>query len=145
MWPVLKNVGSNNTRSCPILRHWCSGVKRPHRIWRANHLQSQPPPLRYPLFQIKTLRVGPAIKQSSIRSLFFPLFGPYCRFKFIRLVSDPAARLHVFEVFRSDMTSSRNAMWSYSRRIRRNVDTTVYTNPENSVEVMTLVLGVHIP
>ena len=32
-----------------------------------------------------------------------------------------------------------------SRRIQRNLDTTVYANPESSVQVMTLILGVHIP
>ena len=109
---------SSNIISCPIPRHCCSGVKRPHRLWRANHIQYQPLPLRYLLCQIKPLRAGPAMKQSSIRLPYFALFGRYYRFNFGHLVPDPAARLDVFGILESEMTLSRNFMWSSSRRVR---------------------------
>ena len=43
------------------------------------------------------------------------------------MVPEPAVRLHMLEFLESEMISSRNAMSSKSRHLRRYLDATVYT------------------
>ena len=57
----------------------------------------------------------------------FALFLPYYNTKFGTMVPEPAVRLHMLEFLESEMISSRNAMSSKSRHLRRYLDATVYT------------------
>ena len=43
------------------------------------------------------------------------------------MVPEPAARLHMFRFLEFEMISSRNAMSTKPRHVRRYLDTTVYT------------------
>ena len=52
---------------------------------------------------------------------------PYYNSKFGTMVPEPAALLHMLEILESEMISSRNAMSSKSRHLRRCLHTTVHT------------------
>ena len=70
-------IRSSNIISCPLSRNRCSGIKCPRRMWGANHLQSQPPPL-YTLSPAPNLNIGAAKTHrcSSITSSPAPAPAP---------------------------------------------------------------------